>query len=121
MTNDHNDRVLMGFNVEELRRVADCLRVLNPARAPNVDGTMRYIAAHAKAQLPDKPGYVETMGFCTTAYHDHTGRLLYKVTLSSYGVAEFIAKVQERIGTEMFASFWRPHGHRNPQADVIHV
>ena len=94
MTNDHNDRVLMGFNVEELRRVADCLRVLNPARAPNADGTMRYIAAHAKAQLPDKPGYVETMGFCITAYHDHTGRLLYKVTLSSYGVAEYIAGVQ---------------------------
>jgi hypothetical protein len=30
-------------------------------------------------------------------------------------------QAEERIGTEMFASFWRPHGHRNPQADVIHV
>lgn len=94
MNNDHNDRVLMGFNVEELRRVADCLRILNPARAPNVDGTMRYIAAVGRAQLPDKPGYVETMGFCITAYTTHVaGELIYKVTLSSYGVAEYIAKV----------------------------
>lgn len=97
MNNDHNDRVLKGFNVDELRRVADCLRVINPARAPNTDGTMRYIAAMGRAQLPDKPGYVETMGFCITAYTTHVaGELLYKVTLSSYGVAEYIAKVQER-------------------------
>ena len=94
MTNDHNDRVLMGFNVEELRRVADCLRILNPARAPNVDGTMRYIAQYARTHLNAHTEYVETMGFCVTAYHDHTGRLLYKVTLSSYGVAEYIAGVQ---------------------------
>ena len=27
---------------------------------------------------------------------------------------------EERIGTEMFASFWRHSRHRNPQPDVIH-
>ena len=30
-------------------------------------------------------------------------------------------QAEERIGTEMFASFWRHNGHRNPQPDVIHV
>jgi hypothetical protein len=30
-------------------------------------------------------------------------------------------QAEERIGTEIFASFWRHHGHRTPQSDVIHV
>jgi hypothetical protein len=30
-------------------------------------------------------------------------------------------QAEERIGTEMFASFWRYHGHRNPQSDVLRV
>src|SRR5512145_3422478 len=30
-------------------------------------------------------------------------------------------QAEERIGTEMFASFWRHRGHRNPQSDVIRV
>jgi hypothetical protein len=30
-------------------------------------------------------------------------------------------QAEERIGTEMFASFWRYHGHRTPQSDVIRV
>jgi hypothetical protein len=30
-------------------------------------------------------------------------------------------QAEERIGTEMFASFWRYHGHRNPQSDIIRV
>jgi hypothetical protein len=29
-------------------------------------------------------------------------------------------QAEERIGTEMFASFWRHSRHRNPQPDVIH-
>src|SRR5262249_17952573 len=30
-------------------------------------------------------------------------------------------QAEERIGTEMFASFWRYHGHHNPQSDVLGV
>src|SRR6266571_9081588 len=35
---------------------------------------------------------------------------------------EVLAKqAEERIGTEMFASFWHHDGHSNPQPDIIHV
>lgn len=94
MVNDKNDIILKGFNTDELRRVSECLAVLNPARCPNVDGTMRYIAQYARTHLQE-PGYIETMGFCITGYHDHNDRLLFKVTLSSYGVKEFIDKTFE--------------------------
>ena len=41
-------------------------------------------------------------------------------TSSSTMVAKCCMKqAEERIGTEMFASFWRHHGHRNPQSDVL--
>src|SRR5262249_6007938 len=31
-----------------------------------------------------------------------------------------VQQAEERIGTEMFASFWHHSRHRNPQHDVIH-
>ena len=30
-------------------------------------------------------------------------------------------QAEERIGTEMFTSFWHPPRHRIPQSDVIYV
>src|SRR5207244_3199558 len=30
-------------------------------------------------------------------------------------------QAEERIGTQMFASFWHHDGHSNPQPDIIHV
>ena len=41
--------------------------------------------------------------------------------LLQQGGEVFMKQAEERIGTEMFASFWRYHGHRNPQSDVIRV
>lgn len=96
MVNDKNDIVLKGFNTDELRRVSECLAVLNPARCPNVDGTMRYIAQYARTHLvPGEASYIETMGWCVCGFRDSLGEWCYKVTLSSYGVAEYI-KAQAR-------------------------
>ena len=100
MTNerDHEDVQLRGFDVVELRRVAECLAIINPARCPNVDGTMRLIAAHSRAQLSvDVVHYVETMGWCTCRYYDYNMELAYKVTLSSYGVMEYIKATHARF------------------------
>ena len=100
MTNerDHEDVQLKGYDVVELRRVAECLAIINPARCPNVDGTMRLIAAHSRAQLSvDVVHYVETMGWCTCRYYDYNMELAYKVTLSSYGVMEYIRAIRGRL------------------------
>src|SRR5262244_3099508 len=41
-------------------------------------------------------------------------------TQSSAMLVKFSCSKRERIGTEMFASFWHHSRHRNPQHDVIH-
>jgi hypothetical protein len=74
------------FNMDEVHRVADCLVRLNPGR-----GGAQYIMDTAVRQFPfPETGYYETMGFCVTAYVTSEGNHQYKVTLSSYGVMEYI-------------------------------
>lgn len=80
-----------GFNLEELRQVAQCLAVLNPTTCPTVESTMEWIASTARVTLvPDIPSYVETAGFCVNAYRGPSGSWDYKVTLSAFGVMQWL-------------------------------
>lgn len=82
-----------GFDVEELRRVAEVLAVTNPARCKNVESTMVHIMARARAEVSDKPSYVSTMGWCVTSYYlggDVSLGIRYHVTLDAWGIAQWI-------------------------------
>lgn len=83
-----------GFNKEELRRVARVLTLTNKHVSRDVRSVMEHIARLTRTSLPyGVTSYFETLGFCVTGYfvgNDTNGEWCYKVTLSSYGIEQFI-------------------------------
>jgi len=91
---DANAVIYHGFDIDELRTVAECILVVNGYTiGMTVEDIMKQIRDIGVKEIePGRPTYVSTMGFCVSGYHKYGDKSdwSFKVTLTAYTVNEYL-------------------------------
>lgn len=82
-----------GFNMDELREVAEVLKIINPARCPIVGSTMAHIRDLVVANIRDgEATYISTLGFVASGYWYNGDDWRYKVSVSAWSMLDHFKK-----------------------------
>lgn len=90
-----NEVVFRGFDIEELRTVANVLAIVNKGRCDNVESTMLHIRDITVANIEEgEPTYCSTLGFvaCGYWYCGNKDDWRYKVSLAAWGVDKYLQR-----------------------------
>ena len=90
-----NGVIFKGFDMAELRMVAEVLVKTNPHVSDNVDSVMAHIRDLTVANIREGDcTYISTLGFvsCGYWYCSERGDWRYKVSLAAYGILQYLKR-----------------------------